>query len=431
MELNSQMFDPSKVENDLRELTQRLYPICRSITGKGVRKTLGILQQHLPLLVKEIPTGTQIFDWQVPMEWNIRDAWIKDPNGRKIVDFKHSNLHILNYSIPIKESFPLEDLNRHLYSLPEQPTAIPYRTSYYQPQWGFCISQQLRQSLEPGMYEVCIDSTLTPGHLTYGEYQIQGVSSKEFLFTTHICHPSMANDNVSGMVVMALVAKLLSQSKPYYSHRFLFIPGTIGSIAWLATNQDRLKDIKGGVVLSGLGNADTFHYQCSRKGDSVVDRICTKLLEKGLGEIRDFIPYGYDERQFSSPGINLPMGNLSRSVWGSYPEYHTSHDNLEFISVDRLAGSVELILKIISELDRVRFYQGTVINGEPQLGKRGLYHTIGGQDIRELQLAMLWVLNFSDGNYDLEAIALKSGMEASLLQKSIDALIKAKLLVQQ
>ena len=382
-----------------------LYPICRSITGDGVRQTLANLQCTLPLVIHEVATGTPVFDWCVPNEWNIRDAWIKDAAGNRVVDFKKHNLHVVSYSTPIHITMRLSELKEHLNSLPEQPDAIPYRTSYYKKDWGFCISHNAMLSLNEGNYEIYIDSTLEPGCLTYGEFYLPGQISDEVLFSTHICHPSLANDNLSGIVVAAsLAVELAAKPKHRYSYRFLFIPGTIGAITWLARNEGSTDRIKHGLVLSGLGDAGPMSYKRSRLGTAAIDRAVALVLA-GHGEpytIQDFSPYGYDERQFCSPGFNLPVGRFSRSPHGTYPQYHTSDDNTVFVSPESLAESLRTLLEIVAVLERDGLYLNTQPKCEPQLGKRGLYNELGG---KSETMAMLWVLNFSDGKNTLMDIA--------------------------
>ncbi|MCB0668030.1 MAG: DUF4910 domain-containing protein [Saprospiraceae bacterium] len=419
-ELGSQMYD----------LARRLYPICRSITGEGVRKTLKILQESIPLEIKEVPSGTEVFDWVVPLEWNIREAWIKDEKGEKVVDFANHNLHILNYSIPYRGKLSLKALKEHIFCLPEKPDLIPYRTSYYNRNWGFCMTYEQLQTLEEGTYEVFIDATLASGCLNYGELVIPGESDEEFLLSTHICHPSLANDNLSGMVLLTHLAQAVLSRKNYYSYRFLFIPGTIGSITWLALNQGVLPRIKGGLVASLVGDPAPFHFKKSRRGNSTLDQVVQYVLEHSNFpfEILDFHPYGYDERQFCSPGIDLAVGNLTRSIFG-YPEYHTSADNLDFISARDLSISYEVYLSVIQHWDCNQTYLNLSPMGEPQLGKRGLYQAIGGQsDSHEQQMAMLWILNQSDGSHTLLDVARKSGIPLFTLQKVAGILQQKKLL---
>src|SRR5439155_10821488 len=291
----------------LYNMVQDLYPICRSITGEGVRRSLRLLQRHVPLSIREVPSGTQVFDWTVPKEWNIRDAWIKNAKGEKVVDLNQSNLHVVNYSVPVQSTMSLAELRPHLFSLPEQPDWIPYRTSYYKETWGFCLSHRQLEGLRDGTYEVCIDATLAPGYLTYGELKVQGATEAEMLISVHSCHPSLCNDNLSGMVVAARLAQCLLQLPLRYSYRFLWIPGTIGAITWLALNQGSLTRIKHGLVLSCVGDPGNFTYKRSRHGKAEIDRIVEHVLKESGNafDILDFTPSGYDERQYCSPGINL------------------------------------------------------------------------------------------------------------------------------
>lgn len=413
------------------QLIEQLYPICRSITGEGNRKTLGILKKIIPLNIHEVPTGTEVFDWTVPKEWNIRDAYIKDSKGNKIVDFNKSNLHVLNYSIPVQKRVSYNELKEHIFTMPEKPDWIPYRTSYYKENWGFCMSyNQFKGLREDEEYEVYIDSSLKEGSLTYGEYYIKGEEDDEILFSTHICHPSLCNDNLSGIAVCAYLARYLSDRKARYSYRFLFIPGTIGSITWLAQNEDKVKNIKGGLVVACLGDSGGFTYKKSRRGNAEIDRVVTNVLKHSKTEytIRDFIPYGYDERQYCSPGFNLPVGCLMRSPYGEYPEYHTSGDNLELVHPDNLTESFHILLSIIDVIENNRKYMNTNPRCEPQLGKRGLYDMIGGSDRKEKELAMLWVLNMSDGEHSLLDISEISGIGFDIVYKSADLLLEKELL---
>src|SRR5678815_5053893 len=337
----------------LHNLAAVLFPVCRSITGNGVRETLSTLQKRIPLQIEEVPSGTPVFDWTVPKEWNIRDAYIRQPGGQRLVDFQKSNLHVLNYSAPVRRTMRLEELKAHLFTLPDYPDWIPYRTSYYQENWGFCLSYHQMMSLKEGDYEVCIDSSLEEGHLTYGECFLPGLSSDEILISSHVCHPSLANDNLSGIVVATFLAEALVRHEHYYSYRFLFAPGTIGAITWLARNQKNVGRIRHGLVLAGIGDSGGFHYKKSRQGNADIDRVVSHVL-KHCGEpaaTLDFAPSGYDERQYCSPGFNLPVGCLMRSVWGTFPEYHTSADNLDFIRPQQLARSLRLCAAITDVLE--------------------------------------------------------------------------------
>jgi aminopeptidase-like protein len=417
-------------------LMTELFPICRSITGSGLRQTLHILQQHIPLELHEVPSGTAVFDWNVPKEWNISDAYVLNSRGEKVIDFRQSNLHILNYSIPFQGVLPLSELKTHLYSIPDQPDLVPYRTSYYAERWGFCLSHNQLQALEEGDYEVCIQSTLEDGHLTYGEYFLPGESEAEVLISCHSCHPSLCNDNLSGVALATFLAKSLSQrtTRPHYSYRFLFIPGTIGSITWLALHEQEALRIQHGLVVACVGDGGQSHYKRSRRGNAEVDRAVEHILAHSGQpyEIQDFSPYGYDERQYCSPGFNLAVGSLTRTPHGRFPEYHTSADNLDFVQPDCLLDSYEKYAAVIDVLEKNRTYVNTSPKGEPRLGKRGLYGGLSGsKDPKTTEMALLWVLNLSDGDYSLLDIAERSGMSFSEISAAADALFKAGLLVEK
>jgi aminopeptidase-like protein len=414
------------------DVISRLYPICRSITGDGVRQTLRMLQGVIPVAVHEVPTGTRAFDWTVPKEWNIRGAYIKDAHGKTIVDFDNCNLHVVGYSVPIRQRVSLDELKEHTFTLPLHPNWIPYRTSYYKETWGFCLSDAQLCALCDGYYEVCIDSTLEDGHLTYGEYFIPGSTDDEILISVHVCHPSLANDNLSGVAVAALLARELQQHSPWrYSYRFLFIPGTIGSITWLALNESRVNRIKHGVILACVGDKGPVTYKKSRKGNAEVDRAILTVL-KDAGEpysIVEFSPYGYDERQFCSPGFDLSVGCLMRTPHGQFPEYHTSADNLELVDPYSLAHTFRTCMRLFDILEKNDVYINLNPKCEPQLGRRGLYNTIGGAtNGKAFELAMLWVLNQSDGTTSLLDIAERSDLPFSSISRAADALVTHGLL---
>jgi aminopeptidase-like protein len=405
------------------------YPICRSITGDGVRRTLAMIQERIPLEIREVPTGTPVFDWTVPREWNVRDAWIKDPSGCKVVDFQACNLHVLNYSVPVHERLSLAELKKHLFALPDKPDLIPYRTSYYKEAWGFCLRHRTLEALPDGEYEVLIDSTLADGSLTYGECLLPGDSEREVLLSTHVCHPSLCNDNLSGIAVITELAhELQSRPRRRYSYRFLFIPGTIGSITWLALNDVKIDH---GIVAANLGDPGKFHYKKSRRGNAEIDRAVLSVLQSS-GEpfgVEEFVPFGYDERQFCSPGFNLGVGSLTRTPYGRYPEYHTSADDLDFVKPEALEGSLRAYLAVMDVLEGNRRYLNLNPKCEPQLGRRGLYRTIGGDESgRARELALLWVLNFSDGENDLLDIAERSGLSFAAIREAADALLEVGLL---
>lgn len=423
--------DLVQLSKEMYQLMTDLYPICRSITGDGVRKSLRIMGKIIPIDVQEVPSGTEVFDWTIPKEWNISDAYVKDSEGKKIVDFNESNLHVLNYSVPVKRSLPLAELKPHLFSIPEHPEWIPYRTSYYKGNWGFCISHNQLNQLKDEVYEVCIDSSLKDGHLTYGEFVIKGQTEDEILISTHVCHPSLCNDNLSGNVISAILARLLEPLSLRYTYRFLFIPGTIGSITWLCLNESKVSNIKHGLVAVCLGDSGSFTYKRTRRGDAEIDHAVTHVL-KDAGQkfdVIDFFPFGYDERQYCSPGFDLPVGCLMRTPHGQFPEYHTSADNLDFVKPENLGVSLSLYLNVLDMLENNIKFLNTHPKCEPQLGKRGLYGKIGGNyDSHTFQLAMLWVLNQSDGLNSLLDICKKSNMSFDLIRNAAHALADKNLL---
>ncbi|PON17346.1 peptidase M28 [Candidatus Entotheonella serta] len=417
---------------EMYRLVERLYPICRSITGDGVRETLSILQHHIPLDVHNIPTGTPAFDWTVPREWNIRDAYIKNTRGERVVDFQQCNLHVVQYSVPIHTQMQLADLKPHLHTLPEYPDRIPYRTSYYHETWGFCLSHAQLQALQDDTYEVYIDATLQNGYLTYGEYVLPGESSDEVLISCHICHPSLCNDNLSGIALTTWLAQALTSLSRRYTYRFVFVPATIGPIVWLSLNEPRLSHIAHGLVVSNVGDPGPLTYKKSRRGNAEIDRTVMHVLQHSstASNVVDFIPYGYDERQYCSPGINLPMGSFSRTPHGGYTEYHSSADNLDFVQPQALADSLYHYVSVLSVLEGNRIYVNQSPKGEPQLGKRGLYRTMGGEavDHHQRQLALLWVLNLSDGQHSFLDIADRSALPFETIRAAADALLPHDLL---
>ena len=418
------------VGDEMYALVERLYPICRSITGDGVRTTLAALRDHIPLELREVPTGTRVLDWTVPKEWNIRDAYIKAGSGERVVDFRESNLHVVGYSVPVHERLPLSALLERLHSLPERPDWIPYRTSYWNETWGFCLPHNRLAELADGEYEVHIDSTLDHGHLVYGELLLPGASDDEVLISTHVCHPSLANDNLSGIALAVWLAKRLAERPTRYSYRLLFVPGTIGPITWLAHNEDGIGRIRHGLVLTLLGRPGSFVYKRSRRGAAEIDRVAAHVLA-GVGELRDFDPYGYDERQYCSPGFDLPVGRLTRAPHGEFPEYHTSADDLDLIRPDTLAESLATAEAMIDVLEGNRVYVNLSPKGEPQLGRRGLYGSVGGKDRREHELALLWVLSLSDGDHSLLDVAERAGVSFTVVRRAADALLEHGLLEER
>jgi aminopeptidase-like protein len=417
--------------DEMQALIERLYPICRSITGDGVRKTLHSLREYIPLELREVPTGTPVFDWVVPKEWNIRDAYIKAPSGERVVDFRESNLHVVSYSVPVRERLPLSELREHLHSLPERPDWIPYRTSYWNETWGYCLPHKRLLELGDAEYEVCIDSSLEEGHLTYGELALAGETDDEVLISTHICHPSLCNDNLSGVAVATFLARRMAEiPRRRYRYRFVFVPGMIGPITWLALNEDRAPRIRHGLVLALLGDPGSPTYKRSRRGNAEIDRAAEHVLRHSGGEHRviDFSPYGYDERQYCSPGINLPVGRLTRTPHGEFPEYHTSADDLDLVRPEYLADSFAKTAAILDVLEGNATYLNESPKGEPQLGRRGLYRSLGGGVERERELAMLWVLNLSDGGHSLLDVAERSGLPFQAIRSSAEALLEHGLL---
>ena len=417
--------DAEVLGRELDALLRELYPICRSITGEGLRSSLRLLQRLAPLELREVPSGTQVFDWVVPREWNLRAARLTGPGGEGVVDAASLSLHVLNYSAPFRGTVGLEELDKHLHSLPDAPARVPYRTSYYKEDWGFCLSHEQRARLAPGRYEVLIDTTLEKGSLTYGELLVPGASADEVLISAHCCHPSLANDNLSGMLLSATLARLLAGLPLRYSYRFLFVPGTIGSIAWLALNEQRARRIKHGLVAACVGDAGKLTYKRSRRGDAEIDRAVVQVLAHSGQEhqIRDFTPYGYDERQYCSPGFDLAVGSLTRTPHGEYPEYHTSGDDPSFVKPDRLVDSIRRYLEVFEVLEGNLTYQNLSPKCEPQLGKRGLYGSTGGQSHAVAsQMAMLWVLSLCDGTRSLLDVAERSKVAFPALRVAARAL---------
>jgi aminopeptidase-like protein len=423
--------DFNKIGAEMYHMVFDLYPICRSITGDGVRETLQYIKKTVPIKIHEIPSSTKVFDWSIPKEWNIRDAYVKDSKGNKVIDFQKSNLHVLNYSIPVQKKVSLQVLKEHLFTIPEHPEWIPYRTSYYNESWGFCLSHKDFEKLREDTYEVYIDSTLENGHLTFGEYFIKGQLEDEILISTHICHPSLCNDNLSGLTLASILSTHLIEVDLRYSYRFLFIPGTIGSITWLSLNEQKLSRIKHGLVVACVGDSGKFTYKKTRQGNAEIDKVVINTLKDSKREFKaiDFSPYGYDERQYCSPGFNLSVGCLMRTPHGEYPEYHTSADSLEFVNAENLVTSFKTCLNIFNVLEENKKYINQNPKCEPQLGKRGLYQHIGGHpDSKNFQLAMLWVLNLSDGHHSLVDICIRSGLKFDLISEAADILASENLL---
>ena len=397
----------------MHELIRQLYPLCRSITGDGLRETLKRIQGSIPLTLQEVPTGTPVLDWEVPKEWNIRAARIETLDGKVIVDFAECNLHVVGYSVPIDRIVSREELSAHVHTIPEQPEVVPYRTGYYAENWGFCLAHKVWEQMQDPHYRVCIDSRIAHGSLSYGELLVPGLEAEEVLISVHCCHPSLANDNLSGIAVATEIARHVLGRVNRLTYRMLFIPATIGSITWLARNEEVIPRIAHGLVLSCVGDRGSYHYKQSRKGNAEIDRAVELVLagRNSPHEIMPFSPYGYDERQYCSPGYDLPVGCFMRSPNGTFPEYHTSADNLDFVKPDALEESYRVIVEILDLLEKNVAYVRVDGRGEPQLGRRGLYRMISGQkDHASTQMALLWLLNLADGHHSLLDMAERSGL---------------------
>jgi aminopeptidase-like protein len=410
-------------------LMQALYPICRSITGDGVRRSLDLLSDTVPLERFEVPSGTAVFDWEVPKEWNIREAYVADASGHRVIDFRAHSLHVVSYSVPVRARVSLAELQPHLHSLPEHPDWIPYRTSYYHEDWGFCLRHRDRERLGEGPFDVVIDADLRAGHLTYAEAVCDGASTDEAIIYTHTCHPSLVNDNLTGMAVSAVLAAALRLRQPRLRWRFIFGPGTIGSLTWLARNEGQLARVQGGLVIGLLGDAGPLQYKRSRRGATATDRAAEAVLRATgvASRVVEFEPYGYDERQFCSPGFDLPVGRMTRSPNGGYPEYHSSADDLSLVNIEGLAESIQVLAQTIGVIDANCVPVNLNPKGEPRLGKRDLYGSLGGKPPGQLGHALLWVLNLGDGLHDLVRIAERSGLDFELLEQATGLLEEAGL----
>ncbi len=435
--MTSQTLNVDAAGCEMYSLAAELFPICRSITGPGVRATLRRLQDDIPLEICEVPSGTKVFDWEVPQEWQIRDAFIKDAHGNRIVDFQRSNLHVVSGSAPINRTMHWSELKQHLHTLPDQPELVPYRTCFHQDDWGFSLSHAQFSELDSAAessYHVCIDSITCDGSLTYGELFLPGESDQEVLLTTHVCHPSLANDNLSGIAVATQLGKWLGTAPRRYGYRLLFIPATIGAITWLSVNEHLVDRIQHGLVLALLGDASSSTYRKCRREDAEINRVVAHVMEHSgdNSRILDFEPFGYDQRQFCSPGFDLPIGCLMRSVNGEFSEYHTSADNLEFIHPEYLADSLKKCIEIVRILEGNRTYCNQNPKCEPRLGKYGLYKAFGSADGQiRMQQAVQWVLNLSDGDHSLLSIAERSSRPFDEIRRAADALIDCGLLQAQ
>ncbi|WP_211097012.1 DUF4910 domain-containing protein [Neolewinella litorea] len=423
------------MKNEIEEYFDRLWPLNRSLTGNGNRETLKILTELIDLKIEEVPSGTKCFDWKVPPEWNVTSAWVKNSKGEKVIDFARHNLHLLGYSEPYSGKLSFSKLDKHLYTLPQQPELIPYITSYYKRRWGFCLSHRDYLALDRSdEYEVLIDSTLDEqGSMTVAEAVIEGTSDREILISTYFCHPSLASNELSGVLVAAFVYReLLMRKKLRYTYRFAFQPETIGTIYYLSKRGNHLKDkLDAGFILTCIGDGGNFTYKKSRKGDSLGDRVVSIVLSQAedVHEIIPFSPIGSDERQYCSPGFDLPVGSLMRTMYEKYSEYHTSADNKDYISFPAMESSVRRFLDIIDVLELNKKYVNQLPFGEPQLGKRGLYPSLGTQKGNQNELAaMMWLLNLSDGKNDLMDISRRSKIHLSVLSRVLNILVENNLL---
>lgn len=426
---------PAALGAEAIALAERLFPLRRSLTGEGVRDTMRALAEIVPLDVTEVPSGTRVFDWEVPPEWNVGEAWIADGEGRRLVDLREHPLHILGYSEAIDGRFRGAELQEHLWSLPDRPELIPARTSYWERRWGFCLADRVRQEVrDDAVYDVRIEATHDgEGSLTYAEAVVPGATDDEILVSTYTCHPGLANDGVSGLVVAALLVKWLEKETLRHTVRLLLAPATIGSIAWLAANEECLARTRAGVVVSCAGDRGPLTLKHSRRGDTTVDRAATLVVDERGGSERPFVPWGTDERQFCSPGFDLPVIALTRTPHGEFPEHHTSADDLSLLDPRALAESVSSLAAIIDVVDCDRRFVNLMPKGEPRLGERGLYPTLsagvpGGDEV-SLQ-AVLWVLNLSDGANSLLDVAERSAIPFALVAEAADTLVANGLLAE-
>ena len=410
----------------MHDLATRLFPICRSITGDGVRQTLAILGEYLPgLTVHEVPTGTPAFDWFVPDEWNIRAAWIEGPDGDRIVDFADSNLHVVGYSEPVDVTLSLQELQEHLHSDPDFPDAIPYVTSYYRRSWGFCLTHRQREALAEGTYRVVIDSTLQPGNLTYAELVIPGETADEVFLSTYVCHPSLGNNELSGPVVMTALARWLREEPRRFTYLIVFVPESIGALVYTSRNLEHLRaSVVAGFNLTCIGDDGDYSYLASRLGSTPIDRIANRIVRATPQPVMyTYLSRGSDERTYCAPGVDLPLISLMRTKYGAYPGYHTSLDDLTLITPTGLQGGLDLVRDCITEFEHSRYFL-TPVCGEPQLGRRGLYHAVHARTVADEVLLRTHVLAYCDGQHSVRDIAELCETEEQTIQALMDELLE-------
>jgi len=416
----------------LHDLAARLFPLHRSITGEGVRQTLGILQEHLPdLQIHEVPSGTPVLDWTVPDEWNVREAYLEDPSGKRIIDIADCNVHLVSYSTPVDVRLPLGQLQEHLHSDAEHPTAIPYVTSYYHPTWGFCLTEEQRRTLPEGEYHAVIDTTLAPGSLTYGELVIPGDCPEEVLITTYVCHPSLANNELSGpMVAVGIARWLMELPSRRYTYRFVFGAETIGAITYIAGHLDQLRSrVVAAINLTCIGDEGDYSYLASRLGNTPLDRIARRVVRRRERAVEySYIDRGSDERHYGMPGVDVPMISLMRTKYGAYPEYHTHLDDLTVVTPSGLQGGLDLVRDCLIALEDSEYYLATVL-AEPQLGRRGLYHTMHARTVADEVLVRTHILAYADGEHSVADMAELFDISQDDVQGLLDELVEHGLLV--
>lgn len=416
----------------MHALARELFPFPRSLTGDGVRKTLSVLGRELPgLVVQEVPSGTKVFDWTIPDEWNITNARLIGPDGRDVVNFRDSNLHVVSYSEPVNVRLNREQLNEHLHSDPAIPESIPYVTSYYHRTWGFCMRDDIRAELPEGEYHATIDATLEPGSMSYGELVIPGTSDTEVFLSTYICHPSLANNELSGPVVLTALARWLQSSPRRFTYRIVFIPESIGALTYTSQNLARLQaQVAAGINLTCIGDEGDFSFLASRTGTTPIDRIARRVVRRTSRPVEyAYLDRGSDERTYGAPGIDLPLISLMRTKYGSYRGYHSSLDDLDFVTPTGLQGGLDLVRECVEEFEASRYFQ-TTVRGEPQLGRRGLYHTMHARTVADEVLLRTHILAYSDGMHSTEDIAEMTNQDHAVIETLVDELVAHELLIE-